>query len=298
MSDADPKSSDDTKPYAELGKRLKRARKSVKVHGRLLTAEEVGDSLGPEKRKRITISRWESGANEPPPRPLYSYLQVLMQHGLPEQDAADIFEFAHPGLTFMPRRDNRPLLDKSFLLMTDYPRRFESQLQKTKKISVLGTNLRRLIKWRTHIEDIITRGGRVEAILVDPDSDAARYSAFQEHGDMTTLSVSSFVNHLDNCCQWLREQQTKENNRFYDQVEIKKIDYPLAYGLDALDFGNGDGVIYIRFYPLMLGEGEHDRPIIEFTKQSEDWHGLFETQWVRHFSKAASWNAPRPVQDK
>jgi hypothetical protein len=297
MSDAKSKLSKVQKPYAGLGERMQRARKSVTVHGRLLPAQEVGDSLTP-KRARLTISRWETGVVKPPPLELDGYLKVLMQRGLPEKEAEAIWEFAYTGTHFMARRDSpqTPLPDERFILKSDYPLYFEDQLQKTKKISMLGTNLRRVLKWRPHIERIIDGGGSVEAVLVDPLSDATRYSAYQEHGDSTTLSLATFVGHVDNCWQWLSKQQTKNNYRFYDQVNIKKIDYPLAFGLDVLEFEDGDGVIYIRFYPLMYGENEHDRPIIEFTRESEesrDWYDVFKTQWERHSSKAESWNVPR-----
>ena len=293
MSDRDLK-----KPHAALGKRIQLARKSVRLNGRLFTAREVGHSLSPT-RSRVEITRWETGWVKPPPLLLQGYLKVLMQHGLPEDDAVAIAEFAYPGARLIVRRSDDASKDleltpTSFVLSVDYPDDFSELLRKATKLSMTGTNLRRHLKRREDIDSIVSRGGSIQAILVDPKSEARRYSAFQENGDFTSRSVEIFDNRVNDCYGWLCDLKTKKNNKFYERVDIRKIDYPLTYGLDALEFEDGRGVIYIRFYPLMLDENDSDRPIIEIGDKT-DWYSFFKLQCKTHFDKAESWNCPKKL---
>lgn len=181
-----------------------------------------------------------------------------------------------------------------FVLSVDFPeQQFIDDLQRTEKLSMTGTNLRRHDKRREIIDDFLVQGGTIDALLIDPRSSARRFAAFQEHGNESQKSVAAFLAHLKSSREWLCGLKTQENNKYYERVDIKKIAYPLCFGMDVLDFYGGGGVVFLRFYPLMINQEEKDRPIIEIRDDNKDWYFFFRAQLDRHISRAESWNCPR-----
>lgn len=181
-----------------------------------------------------------------------------------------------------------------FLLLPEYPHDLKRQFRRGVKLSMFGTNLRRHRNHQKAIEHLLQkRGSHIDVILCDPDSSAASFAAFQETGLHSPSSVARFIREVRKTYRWLCDLKTRNNNRYYDKIDIYKIDYALTFGFDALEFPDGAGIIYLRVYPLMSKEGEGDRPIIGIESGRAIWYSFFQIQWERHLAHAKPWPCPK-----
>ena len=160
---------------------------------------------------------------------------------------------------------------------------------------MLGTNLRRYRNHRALIQGILKKkDSQVEVILCDPESPAVTFAAFQEHGNSDSPSVAQFIKEVNSSTyEWLCYLKTKNNNRYYHKLIVHKIDYALTFGLDLLEFRSGQGIIYLRCYPLMDNERDGDRPIIGIKSKNANWYSFFDIQWRRHLERAKPWPCPK-----
>lgn len=173
------------------------------------------------------------------------------------------------------------------LLLKEYPNTYKTDFKLATKLSVMGTNLRRIIY--THMDDIsgvLGRGGIVQVILVDPQSGACKYSAMQEWGRSDEESVQGFKQTIVQAYRnFLR---LKDGNRNGENLTIKKIDYPPAFGLDAMEFEDTRyGNVYVRYYPIR--SEVDDRPILVLRNRDGYWYHFYKDQFARHWELAVDW---------
>ena len=103
----------------------------------------------------------------------------------------------------------RHLPPHPFTLSVEFPeRQFDDDLQLTERLSMTGTNLRRHDDRQKVIKDFLLRGGTIDALLVDPQSTARRFAAFQEHGNDEPQSLKKFLDHLRKSREWLCSLKT------------------------------------------------------------------------------------------
>jgi len=164
----------------------------------------------------------------------------------------------------------------------NYPREFAVA---NRTIWITGLDLRRItqrykgtkIRPIHHIETAIREGVKVKILVVDPRSKAAcKYAAMQELGEPDTERFQQSVASALRLFCHLRSGATSNN------PEIKTIDYPLNYGIDAMDAethdGIDNGIIYVRFYPFFDPECD-DRPIVRLTPSERHWYDFYRNQF-------------------
>lgn len=203
------------------------------------------------------------------------------------------FNKDHP-FTLNNSTPHSPLLDNPPITFhLEYPDAFAIDLRRAENLKVMGTSLRRLTRRRRQIRELVARGGKVQVIFIDPaKEELRRYETIQEFGDDSFQSMTKFLERLQSGADWwFKLKNGCDSHR--QQVEIKTIDYPLAFGLDIMDFGRGRGSIYVQFYPLVLDDEEEERPIVEIRDDNEIWYTYYREQFERHWDRAYVWREPR-----
>lgn len=191
-----------------------------------------------------------------------------------------------------PAFDNPPI---TFHL--EYPDQFTYDLRRAENLKVMGTSLRRLTPRRKRIKELVSRNKKVQVLFIDPTkSGLLRYETIQEFGDDSRESIFKFSNRLLLNARWWFELQS-ERRADKQQIEIKVIEYPLAFGIDLMDLGNGKGSAYVQFYPLVLDEDEEERPIIEIRENNLIWYEYYKEQFERHWELARVWDAPPTLEE-
>jgi transcriptional regulator with XRE-family HTH domain len=173
-------------------------------------------------------------------------------------------------------------------LTTDYLKDFA----RAKKLWITGLNLRRIVDGRLKdLANVLSReGGKIQLILLEPDCNACAYAAIQEWGRGDDDSVKNYIKTIVEAHKSFCELQTKSANG--ENFEIKKIDYALAFGLDAMEFDDpNDGAVYVRFYPLECGLD--DRPILPLRTSDGYWYQFYKAQFDLHWNRATEWGCPK-----
>ena len=72
----------------------------------------------------------------------------------------------------------------------------------------------------------------------------------------------------------------------HDQVNISTLDFPIAFGIDAIDIEEAHGIIYLRYYPLAADD---DMPIVVLRPHESLWFGFYKKQLQIHASLSKPW---------
>lgn len=146
------------------------------------------------------------------------------------------------------------------------------KLASAKELWVTGLNLRRIFPDHEGlIKDVIQKGGVVNAMLLSSSNEAlVKYGAQQDSGVATNSETwANSIKEIEDKLRGLKKSSPK-------QVEIKSIDYPLPYGLDAVDIDSPDGIIFVRYYPFFTGNS--DQPILILRADQSEWYAFYKKQ--------------------
>jgi len=152
-----------------------------------------------------------------------------------------------------------------------YPLDYLKNLLRAKELWITGLNLRRF--YPLHVKDlqeVINRKGTINAVLLSPKSDAVKYAMQQDYGPYG--EVSTYRKTIEDAHLWLCELRQS----YPDQVKIKTVDFPLTYGIDAIDIESENGLIYVRYYPLH--SEREDQPIIVLRPHQSYWYSFYKEQ--------------------
>jgi hypothetical protein len=176
------------------------------------------------------------------------------------------------------RKENRGKADG--ILLTNYPAGYRERMHSAKTIWIMGSNLRRIFPdCAVNIHNILRNGGTVYALLLKPGSEASRYAAKQ---DFHPLSANQYIDIIKMSLTRLADLQKLYPNN----VIIKVIDQPLAFGIDAIDKDTSRGVLYVRHFPFRSPRG--DQPIMEITPDCP-WYEFYVQQLESHWNVAEEW---------
>ncbi len=156
-----------------------------------------------------------------------------------------------------------------------YPPSYWESLAGAKKLWISGLNLRRFC-FSDHVNTLdrmIGRGGTLNAILLSSDDDAMiKYGTRQDNGQADAPSLKDWRGTITRTESYLRNLQVSAPGR----VHIKKTDYPMPFGLDAVDIESPEGIIYVRYYPFYTGGG--DKPILVLRANQSPWYDFYKNQ--------------------
>jgi hypothetical protein len=169
------------------------------------------------------------------------------------------------------------------LLLKEYPDSYRADFSRAINLSVMGTNLRRLIHNMIDIVGVLDRGGTIQVILLDPHSNACKYAAIQDWGRGDDDSLRAYAQTVVHAWDVFSELKAKLPNR--ENLIIRVIDYPLAFGMDAMEFDDEKhGKIYVRYYPMKTMAD--DRPIVVLSDSDGYWYKFYKEQFALHWQLA------------
>ncbi len=167
------------------------------------------------------------------------------------------------------------------ILLEGYPSDYGKTLGRAQKLWITGLNLSRFYPNRVkYLEEVTRHGGNINAMLLSSNSDAIKYAAQQECGP--DGKVPAYLNSINDAHDRLR----KLRQSYPNQVHIKTVDYPLTFGLDAVDIESENGLIYVTYYPLYSEEG--DKPILALKPRQSHWYEFYKGQIEKHWEEFAA----------
>lgn len=171
-------------------------------------------------------------------------------------------------------RGDEPILAKTY--PTDY---FET-LEKAKELWITGLNLRRFEFQGRLLKNMIKKGGTLNVILLSSRGEALNYAAQQDYGSYA--DIISYRETIEKADRYFRDLR-----RLYPkQVNIRTIDFPLTFGVDAVDIESASGVIYVRYYPLQ--SGCDDQPILVLRPHHYYWYTFYKEQLEKQWKSFAA----------
>ena len=192
------------------------------------------------------------------------------------------------------RKGQLDLLHKKYLsisevLLSDYPLpAYHDDLAKANELWIFGPNLKRIFQQnrKTYIEAALKNRGKVYALLVMPEPPegqpaASTFTAMQDADvGISRKTIPTEVNLIrTNIAKLVELKETYPN-----LVEIKTINYPLTFGVDAIDPTTSRGVLYVRFYPYRAD----DRPILAL-RADDEFYDFYNSQRRRLWADGQPW---------
>jgi len=166
------------------------------------------------------------------------------------------------------------------MLLSGYPPSDVDVFTRAKQeVWITGLNLTRIFPKRIkQLTKVVKDGGTINAILLSLKSSAVKYAAQQDFG--LGANVEDYRGSINTAERCLRELKTLAP----DRVNIKKIDYPLPFGIDAVDIRLENGIICVLFYPLESEQG--DMPVLVLKQNQSQWYTFYkdqlEKQWYQY----------------
>lgn len=199
-------------------------------------------------------------------------------------------------------KDGRPNKVSKFEFHEIYPSSYFTHFARAKNLWISGLNLRRILHGRlSDIKNALKRGGTVQLIFIDPDvEELCRYAAMQDWGQSDAKAPSRYSESIRTTYRALSGLQTQSaNRRNVGKLMIRKLRYPLGFGIDAMTFYDGaeeDEALYVRYYPMF--SDEEDRPIVRLRPSDEYWYAFYKRQFQLHWRLGEPWNQPERKKGK
>ncbi len=123
------------------------------------------------------------------------------------------------------------------------------------------------------LTNLLRARGHVNVLMLSPTCDAALYGGQQDYG--RKADVTRYRNSVTAAFEAFRQLRLK----YRGQVEIRTIDFPLTFGMDAIDIGDTRrGVIVVLFYPLHSAIVQGDKPVLVLRPNQPAWYQFYERQ--------------------
>ena len=224
-----------------------------------------------------------------------SYIAIIVALGL---SIANVFGFAPQSLLAsitlavlallaITNLGNRHRLDAALgqkhkdFFMTQLPETISDDMNKAKELWLFGYNLKKTIgKNLKLIDEKTERGEKIKILLVDPNKPGLVYA------NKTLYYTATDEQHR----QWIENtlsdlRQYPKSNRPY--IEVRLIDFPIAFGVNAMDIMTSSGKIYIKTYEYKT---KSEGPRILLTPKDERWYEYYRDQIL------ALWNDGKPYE--
>ena len=178
----------------------------------------------------------------------------------------------------------KAILGQKEVFLQDFPSEWTQQIENSSELWIIGINLARTItSYFGLFEKKIKRGNKINVLLVDPNGMAVKQTAMRrpESGyiDQNLAFISASLKGL---CEL---KKIAPNN-----IEIKTIDYPLSFGVFAVDPYTATGTLYLAYYPYKTNTPGGTVPKIVLQSKDGHWFGHFRMEIQNLWDNAESWN--------
>jgi hypothetical protein len=166
------------------------------------------------------------------------------------------------------------------VFLDKYPESFKSDLIKAKDLWVVGANLATTTNiYQDTFAAILSEGGVIRILIVDPRNTATALSAVRVHRGETEASVSATILlSLARMCR-LRES-------YGGSIQLRTVNYVPSFGMFGLDLESQQAVFYLEHYGYKL---KYDVPKFVIRPRDEKWFRLFRTQLFALWQDSTEW---------
>lgn len=172
-----------------------------------------------------------------------------------------------------PRQPTEPVP----VFLQEFPRdSYRHHLVNATNVWLVGVSLRSVL--RAH-------HGRLEQRLNHPDR-KLRVLVARPHVSVIKTAVLRTSRDADagvrRKCAEIEEtlkEMRKLRGRAPGQVEIRTTDYPLAYGLHAMDPGEASGVLYLKLYPYRMDEEQKPKLVLRARNDRGPFEQELQVLW-------------------
>jgi len=212
-------------------------------------------------------------------------LSILSISGFANQGLLASVTLAVLALLAITNLGNRHRLDAVLnsnsddILMQKNPETLQADLERAKELWLFGYNLTRtIVNYSTLIDEKLEHGGKVKVLVLDPSGEALLFATQTLYYPMT---VDQHRERINASLANLREIAKSKKS----SVEVRLIDYPLAFGINAMDISASNGRIYIKTYEY---KSKTQGPHLLFSPRDEYWYDYYKGQLL------ALWNDAKP----
>ncbi len=163
-------------------------------------------------------------------------------------------------------------------LNSEYPEDFESKLEKSKTIDLLGIHLNSLLRSnKDNIEKALNSKSKIRIIIVPPNSEAIRMTSLRYNSEDTNITIDKENGRVRDTRSIIKTWQ----KNFPNQIELRESDYLFEHELVILDklvidtrynFGAKPSVYKPKF----------------FYKKNSDWYEFTSKEFENHWNRAVN----------
>lgn len=162
----------------------------------------------------------------------------------------------------------------------EWPEDVKLDFDRARELWLVGGNLTRTITSNINLLDTkLSRGDRVKILLVDPESDAVRYS---NHTMMYEMEEDKSRERIRLIIGLLKNLKASKSSK----LEIRVIDHPVPFALYGMDIKKSGGKLYVKQYEY---KANTDGIRFVLTYKDEFWYDIYSEQLM------SLWNNAKPL---
>ena len=151
-----------------------------------------------------------------------------------------------------------------------FPADWQERMENADELWVVGVNLSRtVVSYFSLFEQKLKRGNTLKFLLVDPNGEALRISGMRRpESGYTQQNLALLQSTLQSLCELKRIAGRN--------IEIRIIDYPMSFGVFAVDPNTPKGAIYLSYYPFKNPGGAVPKLVLQ--PQNGKWYDQFKDE--------------------
>jgi len=168
------------------------------------------------------------------------------------------------------------------IFLTEFPADFLNYVEKSNELWIFGINLgTTTVNYFNLFERKLKKGNTIKVLLISPNGQAlAIASKRRREPDFLKQNLSLLQASLVNF--------NEPKKIAPDQIEIRTIDYPLSFGVYAVDPHTASGALYLSYYPFKVSGGITIPKIILQPKDGY-WYEQFREEMNNLWDGATPW---------
>lgn len=174
-------------------------------------------------------------------------------------------------------------------LLVQRPTSYERDLHAARELMLVGVGLVRTVRtYYSEFERAASGGHDVRILLVDPRSEAARYTESRVYG---RADVDRNRREISGTLQDLAHLRARGANR----LQVRTVDHVPSFGATAVNASAADGILYIEYYPYRTRD--EARPVLALRPRDGYWYDFYKQQLQLLWDTGTDWTPELPAFD-
>ena len=166
------------------------------------------------------------------------------------------------------------------VFVSDFPADWLDTMEKSSELWIMGINLSRVVSDFSLLEKKLRRGDTIKALLVSPKGSAFKISGMRRReAEYSEQNLSLIRASLASLCK-LRVIAP-------DRIEIRTIDYPLSFGVFAVDPDKTSGILFLSYFPFRTPGGAIPKLVLK--PKNGLWYDHFREEMRNLWDSAVPW---------